>query len=1856
MSSASRVEGKKKCIGVLMALSVLMGLMVPIEGRAEGSQLPPSYSMPNCFVEGVNLLTGTYNSNVVDLATEGVDPIVLSRYYSSESAESGWNYALSKTLLMTLDKDQKWVIQYPDGQGGAFSFIDEYAQYRIALGPNDSIYRLRPLNGKFRYDPHSDKKDASFTGQFSAHNHPDNIRLEANDWHVTAYHGDGTTRRFVRVESQGLPFIYELDKETLPSGNERIHRSVRHNDSKKGCVKIETRSVTGKVLNNLTVDNLYSKENTATTTPYDQGVVKYKRYISASKKLNNLIGNHFFKEVVGPDKILQTYKYTGGLLTEKALPNDRRLTIHYKRDRVKKIEQPTPNDLTHGQYAISHTFSYPKRDDKTHATQVTLANDGMISVLSHQGRLREYARHVRVNSPDDKKPVYNTASMQKFIWGNKEKCEDLLAIVLFPYGGSQAEGCRTFSYDNRHNMIEERFFGNLSGTCPHRPRIEFRWTISSWGVESFGISYRYSDDGRNLLLETKEESGKITTCFYKPGTQLLTAELVGDGTKNIQRTFHTYNDQSVCVETIIDDGVNQDVNDLTGVTTRRVIRKKIKEEGLGIGLPLSEEEFYQEEGQLKPLSTRVYTYDHQGRVIRREFFGANGERGPSLAYSYDAAGRLVAVTDSTGTVSYLYDENGNRIQEKYPSGLIHYNTYDRLNHLIERNETGPGEERIWRYKYNTLGQCIEEIDPLGQKTIHEFDGLGREIRTRRPSVLSAQATLVESVEENTYDLCDRKIETRNAAGHLEKTEYNMRGQIIKKTFADGSFEINEYTLGGGLKKTVSRLGLTSYYDTDFMGRAIVKKDYALNGKLLSTIRYVYQGLLLKSMIQEGGSAVSYRYDGAGRIIEQERNQQLDVSYTYDAFGRVHTKKEWVDRLSAKVTTYLYDNKDQVVNEKVSDLQGNLFSEQSYVYDQRGNRLEVRYTVGGQPVSTKTRYDVWNRTVETTDAEGNLTHYSYDKEENTLGQQVLKITRCDAMGRLHIALHHANGQVAEERDIDTLGVLLKSHKLFYDAMNQVVERHDTVYTNGVYTRDIVTKWSYSPMGHVATLIEAMGTPEEKQTHTLYTPDGQPKRVQMPNGDVHTFEYNVKGEKTKHEDQSGSFLFLYSYDNRGNLIEMIDQVAGNTTKRQFDLRGRMQSEELGNGMTIQYRHDLLGRVKQITLPDGSLVSYTHDPVYLRSVTRLDPSGRVRYTHAYTEIDQGGNTLKAELACDAGEIETTYTKRGMVQSIQHNMWSQQIPSDGYDPIGSLLSCTTSDPSGQETERYSYDALNQLVQEEGYIPHDYTYDSLYNRQVQDGVQGQFNSLNQLLDRGDQVYSYNKNGQTISIENAQGRTDYSYDGLGRLIALEKGNQRTTYTYDPLHRRLTKTHWTRGENQETWCEKEIQRYLYLDQNEVGHVDQEGNMLTFRTLGRSVGAEMGASVALEIGNHVYVPIHNQSGSIAALLEEGRLIEYARYSAFGESKLFNINGQVLEESALGNPWGYSSKRVDPESGWVFFGRRYYDPTEGRWMTPDPLGFAEGPNLYAYVLNNPLTHFDSYGLYGQPTNREVTREALNYLQRAAQSTYNFAVAVFRDFRPFLQIPGKAIEMIGRHLLPIPGIRDVVMGIGRLLSFRPFGGCYQCKEYDCMNIAIGDVDVPGMTKVVTNGMNCPFQDFIDQTRQTSVELGNQKIYATYNPTRGIILDLLRSLYIMVGGIAEASYKIVDNWMLARVELDSQPNGEKGVIIHECHSQGGQNTWAASQVAANKDLLKTIEVNTYGSAKLIPDDGTFKSAKNYVSKRDAVPALSCPHVWGQAQRCQTNVVFIESKGPWFVDHGLETYRDPIRKNNDRIKKRLLGE
>ena len=66
---------------------------------------------------------------------------------------------------------------------------------------------------------------------------------------------------------------------------------------------------------------------------------------------------------------------------------------------------------------------------------------------------------------------------------------------------------------------------------------------------------------------------------------------------------------------------------------------------------------------------------------------------------------------------------------------------------------------------------------------------------------------------------------------------------------------------------------------------------------------------------------------------------------------------------------------------------------------------------------------------------------------------------------------------------------------------------------------------------------------------------------------------------------------------------------------------------------------------------------------------------------------------------------------------------------------------------------------------------------------------------------------------------------------------------------------------------------------------------------------------------------------------------------------------------NTFGFTGRENDG-TGMNFYRARYYDPRLQSFLNQDPIGLSAGPNLYAYVQNNPLALADPVGL--QAVNR--------------------------------------------------------------------------------------------------------------------------------------------------------------------------------------------------------------------------------------------------------------------------------------------------
>ena len=105
-----------------------------------------------------------------------------------------------------------------------------------------------------------------------------------------------------------------------------------------------------------------------------------------------------------------------------------------------------------------------------------------------------------------------------------------------------------------------------------------------------------------------------------------------------------------------------------------------------------------------------------------------------------------------------------------------------------------------------------------------------------------------------------------------------------------------------------------------------------------------------------------------------------------------------------------------------------------------------------------------------------------------------------------------------------------------------------------------------------------------------------------------------------------------------------------------------------------------------------------------------------------------------------------------------------------------------------------------------------------------------------------------------------------------------------------------------------------------------------------------------------------GSVTSLSNAaGSIANTYTYDSFG--KLTGSSGSLV------NPFQYTARESDSETGLYYYRARYYDPTTGRFLTEDPIRFGGGINFYDYVANGPVLFVDPLGSKHPTARRKKT-----------------------------------------------------------------------------------------------------------------------------------------------------------------------------------------------------------------------------------------------------------------------------------------------
>ncbi|MBX3324924.1 MAG: RHS repeat-associated core domain-containing protein [Nitrospira sp.] len=562
-----------------------------------------------------------------------------------------------------------------------------------------------------------------------------------------------------------------------------------------------------------------------------------------------------------------------------------------------------------------------------------------------------------------------------------------------------------------------------------------------------------------------------------------------------------------------------------------------------------------------------------------------------------------------------------------------------------------------------------------------------------------------------------------------------------------------------------------------------------------------------------------------------------------------------------------------------------------------------------------------------------------------------LTTTDPLNRTTTLTYDNAGNVATSKD-----ALDRITQFEYDAKNRLKKVIDPLLGETVYTYDgngnlltvkdaknQITTFAYDSRNRLITSTDPLGKVE---TYEYDGNDNLTKR-HTPKGDDILFAYDAVNELLS-KTLPGNLVTSYTYSAVGNLLTVTDQDSALTMT--YDQANRLLTTSTAGSsnqpsVTLTYTYDKNGN--RLTLNGGTAShTYVYDGLNrLSSVTT--PTGTA--TFAYDPLSRRTN-----LTLPNGTQTTyTYDPASQVTNILHQLTatSSQINKADYlyNGVGNRTSLT--DKRGAQT--FGYDNLDRLTSASHPLlgaPQSFSYDAVGNRTTTGNVT---NAGNQLTADATHAYQYDDNGNlTRKTLLATGNyTSYTYDAENRLTKVEDfvaGNPTaaftSTYRYDGLGRRIEKV-----ANASTGSAQAGQTKQYIYDGEDILLEYDGsNVLQARY---THGPGIDEPIAVTKGSSTYFYHQDGLGTVTDLTDStGTTAKSYSYDAYGN---------ILESpGTLEQPYTYTGREFDSESGLLFYRSRYYDPSTGRFLQQDPIGLRGGLNLYRYVRNNPSNYADPTG----------------------------------------------------------------------------------------------------------------------------------------------------------------------------------------------------------------------------------------------------------------------------------------------------------
>ena len=930
----------------------------------------------------------------------------------------------------------------------------------------------------------------------------------------------------------------------------------------------------------------------------------------------------------------------------------------------------------------------------------------------------------------------------------------------------------------------------------------------------------------------------------------------------------------------------------------------------------------------------------------------------TTAESNSVAPAILSTFDLFDNVTALTDANSNRTTYSY-------------NARKQRTAAYYSDNTQETFTYDLAGRLVEAVAPNGSYTVYGYDLLDR---VTNRSVYSESGTLLAKYSA-----------AYNAFNVTAQTDANTNTTSFAYDWADRL----SYEFGPGPTATRAQ---TQYLYNDLSQVSERRVWFGTNVTDYSTTVYAYDNLgrVVSEIVQNSGATVllktEYAYDLAGNrtLVRLFPAAASDGAATVSEYDALNNLVAVTDALTNR-TTIAYDYSSSGLKTTVTDP---LTNKAVTILDALGREMTVerRNATNGLLRLTEYRYDPnGNRTraIETVFGSNHVITASWTYDSRN---RVSSMT--EALGS------------ADER----------TTRYFYNEVGQLYSQKNP---NGVGIFHF-----YDTRGRLENLIS--GDNSIRYRYTYDANDNILSVQDVVTGQTTTREFD-ENNRVKKETQANGFVLEYTYDRAGrrtrtllpgsNAVDYVYNAAFMTAVRRMT-----NVTSLGTAGSLAYQHtytsnDLAGNILGVTLASGQAQTFQTDRLNRRTVIS-GPAWTQTVASGTSGFDPVGNLKNFTVNDQGSSLNFVHTYDGLYQLASEA--GAVSRAYAHDSIGNRLSLNGG------TTAYSYNDLNQLLRQSAStnvltgnmrIPVSGLYGPTLLSEAVSSVIVKLDSgasLSAVITNG--AWEYIDDGlkglnvpvdgaahtitatatTTNSITNAKTATvcyasttitgyrfdqngnlvqqiahgsnavvwSYTYDALNRMATATKAcptcaSLTVRFAYDPFNRRISKT-VSSGSTTSL-----VQRFLWDGQSEIGAADASNRLVQRRFLGRGLGNEVGAAVAVELRTNAtsvwvaYVPIHDHRGNVVVLLNRatGAVAEYYRYTAFGEVQTFG--------GPTANPWLFASKRAEAETGLVNSGRRFYDPMGGRFISADPLGFADGPNRYLYAQANPLNMTDLDGL---------------------------------------------------------------------------------------------------------------------------------------------------------------------------------------------------------------------------------------------------------------------------------------------------------